>query len=163
MTMVHSDIISFYPVSLPAQDRVPPIFHVSWVSSWLWEFLRLALFLMILLSAGWFISLPWFLSHCTNAWHSGPKRAGQQTSYSSVQLKQTDPLLVLMESSSSFLAISFGFPLLYIQSPPLGMVSAKQGLHPPPVNEMECKWAYAQGWLTIISYITASCIVYVSQ
>ena len=33
---------------------------------------------MILLSAGWFISLPWFLSRCTNTWHSGPKRAGQR-------------------------------------------------------------------------------------
>ena len=43
--------------------------------------------------SGWFISFPWFCLIITKIWSKGPKRV-EQTSYSSVQLKQTDLLLV---------------------------------------------------------------------
>ena len=54
------------------------------------------------------------------------------------------------ESPSSFLWILLGFPLLHAQSPPLVMPGAKQGVYPPPTNETECKWAYAQDQLTVM-------------
>ena len=126
MTMVHSDIISFYPMSLSVPGSCPTYFSCL-----------LSMFLVVRVSQTclifddlvvsrlvYFSSLVFNLV-ATKAWNSGPKCVGQQTSYSSIQLKQIDLLLVLMESFSSFIASSFGSPLLYIQSHFMVMVSAK--------------------------------------
>ena len=108
-----------------------------------------------------------FLSSClitTKLWSDGPKGVEQQTGYSSAQLKQTDLLLVWhshRHSPQPSYQLLLAFPFYTSSFLLLVMPSAKEGLHPPPVNERECKWAYAQGRSTIKSYITASCVVYV--
>lgn len=162
MTVVHSDIISFYPVSLPIPGSCTTyfscllsIFLVVRVSQTCLIFDDLVIGRLVCFSSLVFISL-----HKHSAQWTTTCRTTDELQLRSAQANRS--LLVLMGSSSSFLALSFGFPLLCIQSPPMVMVSAKQGLHPPPVNERECTWACAQGWLTITSYITASCVVYVS-
>ena len=66
-------------------------------------------------------------------WSNGPKGVGQQTSYSSVQLKQTGLLLVWHSQRSPFhhsRQVLLGFLLLYFQFPPFGYTRFKVGLVP---------------------------------
>lgn len=106
-----------------------------------------------------------FLSSClitTKVWSHGPKGVEKQIGYSSSQLKQTDLLLVWHSHRSPpqpsyrlLLASPFYTSMFLLLSTP----GSKEGLHPPPVNERECKWAYAEGRSRIKSYVTASCLV----
>ena len=117
---------------------------------------------------GWPIQKGCKLISKTKIWNNGLKGLKQQTSYSSVPLKQTDLLLDTLPrhgsrltpkqlSSSSLLASLF----LYFLSPSFGCAQCKIGLYPPPVKERKYKWAYTQGQLATASYITTDSVVYV--
>ena len=84
-----------------------------------------------------------FLSSCliaTKIWSNGPKVLGQQTSYSSVQLKQTGLLLVWHSQRSlphPSCQVLLGFLLLYFQVPPFGYTWFKVRLVP---TTSQWKW-----------------------
>ena len=88
--------------------------------------------------SGWFISFPWFCLIITKIWSKGPKRV-EQTSYSSVQLKQTDLLLAQHSQRSpphlfywSCLASHFILP---VSSFWLRLVQSRACTHHQPVKE----------------------------
>ena len=131
--------------------------------------LRITVWFKCLDLSGQFISLPQFLScHIKNLeqWSKRCRTTDnlQLSSAHGSFIRQTLPRhgsRLTPKEFSSFLSIPLGFPLSYFQFLLLAMPCAKQDLYPPPINEREFKWAYPQGQLTIPSYITTSCVVYV--
>ena len=99
-----------------------------------------------------------FLSYCfvaTKIWRAGLNVVEQQTSYSSVQLKQTDLLLVRHSPKTphpSYQCLLTSPFILPVSSFWLCPVQSRACTH----QQRKCKWAYTQGRIKLSSYITAA-------
>ena len=124
----------------------------------------------------WFCQVSLFLFLCSflvtaNIRSDRPKSVRWQTSHSSVRLKQKDILLdryskntgaswSQRKSFSFFLLSLFGFLLSSSQSP-FGYGVCKVELVHITSQQKEMQWGYIQGQLTIVSYTTADCVIFV--
>ena len=116
--------------------------------------------------SGQFISLSWFLSRDNKTLEQ--QGVKQQTSYSSVQLKQA---YLLLDSTPEpweqanpkgvFWWSLWASPFLYFLSPLLRCALRKMGLVPIISQWKGMQMGICSGQLTIASYVTASCVVYV--
>ena len=115
------------------------------------------------------VSLFLFLSSCliaTKILNDRLKGLKQQTSYSSIQHKQTDLLLHRHsqdtgadQQQSSRPPVPLDFPLFILPGFSFWLCSVQNRL-PTTSQEREYKWAYAQGQLTA-GYVTVASVVHV--